>query len=152
MKAGYAVALGWSAGGGTKEALYEECVGCSGPVSRVTEEKKIVKVVQEKKVCEVEKKPYVCKIHGPQDKGAYVGGRQVSGCQLCYDENRLKALRSYNSTVIRITATDKPWIMSWIDEEAKRLEVEKAEMIERILIERIPAEFIKKFYLSEGKA
>jgi len=103
-------------------------------------------------VKKMDKKPYVCKIHGLQDKGAYVGGRQVSGCQLCYDENRLKALRSYNSTVIRITATDKPWIMSWIDEEAKRLEVEKAEMIERILIERIPAEFIKKFYLSEGKA
>jgi len=105
-----------------------------------------------KKVCEVEKKPYVCKIHGPQLEGAYVGGRKVAGCQICYNENRLKALRSYNSTVIRITATDKPWIMSWIEEEAKRLEVEKTEMIERVLIERIPGEYIKAWYLSEGKA
>ena len=100
-----------------------------------------------KKVCEVDKKPYVCKVHGPQENGAYVGGRKVSGCQECYNENRLKALRSYNSTVIRITATDKPWIMSWIEEEAKRLEVEKTEMIERILIERIPGEYIKAWYL-----
>jgi hypothetical protein len=147
------VGLGWSAGGGTKEALYEECVGCSGPVSRVEEEKKIVEVdKKEKKVCEVDKKPYVCKIHGPQESGAYVGGRKVSGCQECYNENRLKALRSYNSTVIRITATDKPWIMSWIEEEAKRIGVEKAEIIERILIERIPGDYIKAWYLSEGKA
>jgi hypothetical protein len=98
-------------------------------------------------VKKMEKKPYVCKVHGPQENGAYVGGRKVSGCQECYNENRLKALRSYNSTVIRITATDKPWIMSWIEGEAKRLGVEKTEMLERVLIEHIPPEYIKAWYL-----
>jgi hypothetical protein len=114
------------------------------------EEKKIVEAVK-KKTCEDNKNLYVCEIHGPQPAGAYIGGKKVSGCQECYNAKRLKALKNYNETTIRITAIDKPWIMRWVKEEAKRLGVEKTEMLERILIERIPGEYIKAWYLSEEK-
>ncbi|MFA7218723.1 MAG: hypothetical protein WC057_09035 [Dehalococcoidales bacterium] len=145
----------WSNGGATA-MMYEECIGCTGPVLRKMEtiqEEKIVEVVKkDKKTCEEQKKSFVCEIHG-EHQGGTIAGLHSDQCPKCLNEKRLSGLAKANQGMYRLHVADKPWLAQWLrDQAANGGDGAIRAAIERIVIEQIPSEYIKDWYLKEGKA
>lgn len=95
-----------------------------------------------------EKFKYHCDIHGPHN-GHKIGSHHSAKCKECIQEERARGIAEANSQKIFLSLAGRGFIKPWLEQEAAALGIDPKEMLIRVVLERIPADFIKRYFLSK---
>lgn len=126
------------------------------PETAVAEQKSQVETGPPTVEPEVIPETYECKIHGLHS-GRMFGRQHSKICPKCYFEKasaKMKAVRARerNSDPSKLDGVTLPgWIVAWADEQGVEKGVPGRELIIGMIGERIPAEWIKQYFLN-GKS
>ena len=91
---------------------------------------------------------YHCDLHGPHN-GHYVGAHFTPRCKQCVQLNRSRGIIDTNHQRFYLNTSGYAFVKQWLIEESARIKVDPEAMLLKLVVDRIPSEFIKDFFLNQ---
>jgi hypothetical protein len=90
---------------------------------------------------------YHCDIHGPHN-GHHLGLAFTPRCSQCVSANRIKGITASHQRRIYIDTTKHAFVRKWLTDEAMKIGAGPEDVLLMLVLEKIPSNFIKEFFLN----